>query len=55
MLFYEEVNKSGTVPVGVAVEGPGAALAPLSPMPEVGDKLAQLQVCMELLSECGKL
>jgi len=50
MLFYEEVNKSGKIPVGMAVEGSGSALAPLSPMPELGDKLAQLQVtCSALL------
>ena len=54
MLFYKEVDKpsrrgTGTSSthggVGVALgEEPGTAASPLSPMPETGDKLAQLQV-----------
>ncbi len=48
MLFYVEVDNSGNRGAGstqaVGSEGAGGGPAPLSPMPELGDKLAQLQV-----------
>ena len=48
MLFYEKVDTPSHGGAAAPMVAGGECTAPLSPMPETGDKLAQLQVlaCM---------